>query len=503
MMNQIKNEISRQEKSRDAYTENNARVHATTGKALLDMNFHVASYRGTMKNQLISDFTKAFADTPDLAAKWIFFARDIREGLGERDLFRRTFTSLLQLNDGAIDLIKYIPEYGRWDDWTVFWGLSKKVDAAIVEMVAAQLAEDTANMEKGKAVSICAKWMPSVNTSDKGVRNMGRALAKALNLTEKQYRKKLSALRAYLDVIEVKASKGDWANIDYEKVPTQANLKYRNAFKRNDMSRYNEYLAKLEKGEAKINASTAFPHDIVCQYAVTESMWDRSLASTEDAAIEAMWKALPTYDISNTLVVADGSGSMTMNLPGTKAMALDIANALAIYCSERNSGEFKDKYITFSDRPQFVDFSKAKSLLAKLKIALTHCEVASTDIVKVFKLILNAAKKNNMTQEEMVKNILIISDMEFNQGARLDMKLFDEIKAEYEDAGYKIPRCIFWNVNSRTGAVPMVENDLGVALVSGFSVHIAKMVMSGQLDPFECLKETLLSKRYEPIKLIG
>jgi hypothetical protein len=79
-------------------------------------------------------------------------------------------------------------------------------------------------------------------------------------------------------------------------------------------------------------------------------------------------------------------------------------------------------------------------------------------------------------------------------------KLFDVIAQKYARAGYKMPRLVFWNVNSRTGTIPVKENDLGVALVSGFSVNVAKMVMSGKTDPFECLLETLNSERYAPVE---
>ena len=132
-----------------------------------------------------------------------------------------------------------------------------------------------------------------------------------------------------------------------------------------------------------------------------------------------------------------------------------------------------------------------------------------------------SAVRNNMRQEDLPANILIISDMEFDSCAvssstsvgrypwgqsyyrqsKPDQRLFDAIARKYANAGYKMPRLVFWNVNSRTGTIPVKENDLGVALVSGFSTNIAKMVMSGKTDPFECLLETLNSERYAPVEL--
>jgi hypothetical protein len=178
--------------------------------------------------------------------------------------------------------------------------------------------------------------------------------------------------------------------------------------------------------------------------------------------------------------------------------ALEVANSLAIYFAEHTSGEFKDNYITFSSRPQLVNFAKAKSLRDKLEIALLHNEVADTNIEAVFDLILNTAVRNKMSQEDMPQNILIISDMEFNSAVtHADKRLFSVINQKYENAGYKIPRVVFWNVNSRTGAIPVIENDLGVALVSGFSAAITRMVLSNETDPYKCLVAILNDKRYE------
>ena len=142
---------------------------------------------------------------------------------------------------------------------------------------------------------------------------------------------------------------------------------------------------------------------------------------------------------------------------------------------------------------------------------MTYDECANTNIEKVFDLILTTAIEHNMRQEDMPKNILIISDMEFDSCAtsgdsdiwsrnRPNQRLFEIIAQRYADAGYQLPRLVFWNVNSRTGTIPVKENELGVALVSGFSVNIVKMVMSNKLDPYECLLETLNSERYAPIE---
>ena len=224
-----------------------------------------------------------------------------------------------------------------------------------------------------------------------------------------------------------------------------------------------------------------------------------------DTTLEELWKALPglVNEAGNTIVVADGSGSMCVRVGNSGVTALSVANALAIYFAERSSGQFKDNYITFSENPRLVDFSKCKSLREKIEVALRYNEVANTNVKAVFELILKTAVKSKMKQSDLPQNVLIISDMEFDTcgGRALNERLFETIGREYAKHGYKLPRLVFWNVNSRTGTIPVKENDLCVALVSGFSANIAKMVLSGKTDAYECLLEQLNSDRYAPIML--
>ena len=497
-MNAIKNELNNETK----LTENGAVGYRTTGKKLLDLNFAVASLRGASEQTIINKFMDAYWEDPVMAIKWLFYARDVRGGLGERRLFR---VVLKQLAKDKPEIIRYVfnfvPEYGRFDDlWCL---LDTDVKNDVISIVKEQLGEDVPNMINGKSVSLLGKWLPSENTSSQATKRYATIIRKGLDMTSRNYRKMLSDLRKHIKVVECQMSAKQWNEIDYETVPSRANLIYNNAFLRNDEERRRAYLGALEKGEVKINAGTLFPHDIVHKY--TSGSW-RSYLNNYDAALEGMWKALPdtVKGEGNTIVVADGSGSMTCNIGGgTSVTALDVANALAIYFAERSSGEFKDKYITFSSRPQLVDFSSAKTLHDKIGIALRHNEVATTNIEATFDLILQTAVNNHMAQEDMPKNVLIISDMEFNSavGYRCaNETLFTTIAKKYAAHGYKLPRLVFWNVNSRTGTIPVKENDLGVALVSGFSVNIVNMVMSNKLDPYECLLDVLNVERYQAIE---
>lgn len=488
-------------------TENGAVGYRTTGKELLDLNFAVASLRRATPEEIASRFRKAFFEDKVVAMKWLFFARDVRGGLGERRLFRVILEDMARNNpEYLVPLILFIPEYGRWDDlWCL---LDTELASVVLNDVSEQLTADIQNLKAGCGISLLAKWLPSINASSKTTRHYAKRICRYMNVTERDYRKAISALRSKLDVVEKKMSRKAWGDIVYEAVPSRANLVYNSAFLRNDEARRREFLASVEKGTAKINAGTLFPHDIVQKY--TQG---RSVPRSYDSALESLWASLPdtVEGCGNTIVVADGSGSMTARVGDGNVSALTVANALAIYFAERSSGQFKDNYITFSMRPQLVDLSSGKNLREKLQIAAGHSEVANTNIEAVFDLILDTAVRNLMPQKDLPANILIISDMEFDSCAvvggssrysynRPTASLFQTIAERYAAKGYKMPRLVFWNVNSRTGTIPIIENALGVALVSGFSTNIVKMVMNDKTDPYECLLDTLNAERYAPIE---
>lgn len=495
-MNNIEKQLNNQYNV--SMTENGALGYATC-KPLVDMNFRVTSYRNMSEDEIISDYILALNDNFELAVAWMFYARDAREGLGERRLFRTLFNYIARTYpELAKKLLIEIAEYGRWDD--ILAVLDTAVYPEVLKLIKDQLSKDVADMKEGKSISLLAKWMPSANTSSATTRAQAQILIDGLKVTPKSYRKLLSALRAYLKVVEVDMSANNWSEINYEAVPSKANAIYKEAFLMHDKKRREEYLAKLEKGEAKINASVMFPHDLVHKYGADK--WALHRRSV-DATVEAMWKALPNIGLEDTLVVADGSGSMCTPVDRKSSVqALEVANALAIYAAERCHGEFKNTYITFSSRPQLVKLS-GKTLLENLRVASEHNEVANTNIKAVFDLILNTAVRAKMSQSDMPKNILIISDMEFDCATRgfgaIDERLFQRIQREYAQAGYLVPKLIFWDVCSRTKTIPMVENDLGVILVSGFSANTLKMVMSDAVDPWQALVEVLTSERYAGI----
>ena len=481
---------------RKKLTENGAVAYATTGKEMLDFNFKLAGYRQASEKEIQRDFGLVYYEDSLLAVRFIFWVRDIRGGAGERRVFRVCLKWLAEHKSKvAKELIPLVAEYGRFDDILPLLdtGLRKDVSAYYKK----QLKEDNKRRKLNQPISLAAKWIPSLHTSSNESRRYAKMLCEDFGWDEQKYRKRLTKLRKYLDIVERKMSAKEWGEIDYNTVPSKANLIYNSAFLRNDENRRRKYLESLQKGEAKINAGVLQPHEIVSAY--TGRGWWSSVKDY-DETLEQLWKNLPNMSVSNTLVVRDGSGSMCSPISG-QTSCLDVATALTVYMCDHNTGGWKGKFVTFSSHPEVVDISAEETLHDKLDKISNYEDCSNTNIYATMKLILNTAVNNKIPQEEMPETIVICSDMQYD-GRRFNFNktLFEDIIDEYEAAGYKMPRLCFWNINDRgEKSIPLQQNDLGLILCSGFSVQIMKMFMSNKLDPYEILLETINSPRYDAV----
>lgn len=488
-------------------TENGAIQYSTTGKALLDIHYQLSSLRGKDDKVITDMYRKAFIESPNLAIRWLFWACDIREGAGERRVFQVIVKDMIQ-NGGAnivVNMVPLIPEYSRWDMlYTLLKITNGKVYSAVKSVINSQWNEDITNMRNGRPISLMAKWLKSANSHNTETRQKGIMTAEMLGLTERQYRKCLSEMRDYLKVVETRMSSDNWQAIDYEQVPSKANLIYNKAFMRHDGDRRSAYLGALNSGKAKINSSVAYPYEILNKLIYAHS-------NAEKTTLENMWESLPNLlkdDYSDTLVVCDTSGSMSWHyIPGTKVTPLIVAFAISIYMAERNHGPFSDMVMSFSNRPKLISLPYNATLLQKYCILKDNAEGSNTNIEATFNLILNTAINNGYSQADLPSRLLIITDGEFDAMTNIGdyynsiiptKSLFKEIEKRFKDNGYTMPKLIFWNVNNRTDTMPFHENEsFPCTLVSGFSVNIFKMVMSGKTSPWDALVEQLLIERYD------
>ena len=473
-------------------TENGAVTLRTTGSDCLDLFSTIGALRKADENDIIERFIRAYCESPDTAMKILFYARDVRGGLGERRTFRILLRWLADNHSASvIKNIQYIPEFGRYDDLLELSGTACESEA--VAFIKEQLEKDVEALDKDGDVSLLAKWLPSVNTSNDAAVRAGKKLAKLLGMSESKYRKTLSALRAQIKIIEnnLREKKYDF---DYEKQPSKALFKYRQAFIRNDNDRYTDYLDRVSKGEAKMNTGTLMPYELV------ESVLNKLTAMSEEekTAVNTTWEKLEDFGgDENILAVIDGSGSMYAWKAPTPA---SVALSLGLYFAERNKGAFANHFITFSHAPQMIEI-KGDNFVDKLRYVTTFNEVADTNLEAVFRLVLETAVKYKVPQSELPSKLVIISDMEFNYCVEDgDLTNFENARRMFEENGYRLPDVVFWNVASRNRQQPVSQNEQGAALVSGCTPRLFSMIAGGELSPLKIIMEIIGSERYSMIK---
>jgi hypothetical protein len=486
-------------------TENQAVALRSTGSDLLNLFSMAGAIRQKDYAEVSSMFQEAFSEDKLLATKLIFFARNIRGGLGERETAKKMLRSLATTNpEIVIKNIDLIPFFGRYDDWYTLIGT--KAEDQMWASMAWTIKKDTLDMKAGNPVTLCAKWLKSINTSSKNSVELGRLTAKQFGMTEKQYRKTLSKLREYIKVIERTMSAQDWEEIAYAQVPSHAMKNYRKAFSKHDGDRFGQYIESVTKGEAKINSGALYPYDILVAAGLT---YRDNFNIKDDAVLEAQWKALPNYikKPMNALVMADTSGSMD-------GLPMAIALSLAIYLGERNTGPYKDLFMTFSQSPEFVVL-KGKTL--KEKVSHIKSIVANTDLEAGMDLILKVAIENHVSQDELPKYLYVISDMQFDSASdensgrgsgygyeRTSVKktFHQSMQTKFARAGYEMPIIVYWQVSQRQIAIPAKANDQGIILVSGASASTFRDLMNNMgTTPYEAMIDILNNEQYSVVQI--
>ena len=470
------------------YTENGSVTYRSTGRDCLDLFATIGALRRESEQEITARFLRAYAEDPDLAMKILFYGRDVRGGLGERRVFRILLRWLaVSKPESVVRNLPYVAEYGRWDDVLVL--LDTPCRAEALALLKQQFDADLAALSSDGDVSLLGKWLPSVNASNDETIRAAKQIANAFGLSDRDYRKTLTKLRAQIRILENNLRKRDYT-FDYSKQPSKAMFKYRKAFLRNDAERYGAFMQRVSTGEVKLNTGALYPYEII------EKAFHCDDA--ERLSLDATWRALADYtQDENALVVADGSGSMYW---GGKPMPAAVAQSLAIYFAEHNRGAFRNHFITFSMNPRLVEI-KGRDIVDKARYCETFNECANTNIQKVFELELNAAVRNRVAQKDLPSTIYIISDMEFDScAAGASLTNFEYAAKLFRQAGYRLPNVVFWNVSSRNQQQPVTMNEQGVALVSGCSPRIFSMVMEGSLDPFTFMLSVIDTERYAPIR---
>jgi len=468
-------------------TANGADCLSTTGAGLLDLFATIGALRNASIERKYELFDRAVAEDKELAAKILFYSRDIREGLGERDTFRTLLTyAATRYPEMVRPNIALIGFFGRFDD--LYCLIGTKCEDDMWKAMKNQFELDLANMAEGKPVSLLAKWIKTPNASSKNTRVLGALTSKKLGYKEvKEFLPKLKALRKYLDIVEIKISANSLSTINYSAVPSNAMKRYRTLFFNKDNDRFNQYIEDIKSGKTTINANTIYPYDIVREI----------LNKNTDDILEEQWKALPNYieDGKNILVVSDVSDSMNK----CDKLPMSSSIGLGMYFAERCTGPFHNMFMTFSRNPRMEKLHGA-TLFDRVKNMNKADWGMNTDLDAVFRLLLNTAIKTKTDSDELPKAIVIISDMQIDRCLMCSSDFHATWKKQFEDAGYTLPNVIFWNVNSDSDAFHADANRPGVQYLSGHSVTAFKSLLKGiGKNPMEAMLETILSDRYAVI----
>jgi len=462
----------------DSYTENGMATNSTSLNLCVDLFFQIGAMRGQDKTRLINAFTKAFGENPLTAMRLLFWARDVRGGAGERQIFRDIIEYLAKNRTEVLGKnLHLVSEFGRWDDLLVLIGTP-------LENQALGLYAEALNTKNGLA----AKWAPRPNIGNRERKRWASALRKYLGMSPKDYRKMLVENS---NTVEQLMCAKEFTKIDYSKLPSKAMSDYMKAFSKNDLVRFQEYLNSVEKGEAKINAGAVYPYDIV-----------KSLKQGNSKGANVQWEALPNY-LENSkerfLPVVDVSGSMECPAgQNPNVTCMDVSISLGLYISQRNVGPFQDAFVTFSSSPSL---QYLKGSLSERYNQLRRAEWGmSTNIQAVFDLILNKAMASKVSEDEMPTMVLILSDMEFNYagGRNWNPTAQQMIERKYAEAGYTMPKIVYWNIQSRGDNNKPVQFDKdGTALVSGFSPALLTNLLAGkEMTPLSMMMSVIDSERY-------
>ena len=458
-------------------TWNGMKAFATSDSKVLDLFGKIGNARKSSID-LSGLFNAALAENEELAIRVLLWARDVRGGAGERNTFRKLLQAIEKVNPAlAGSIMPKIPFLGRADDLFAYQDPINR--AAALEFFADALRAGD---------GLFFKWSPREKSAKKAV---AFELMKTLGMNAREYRKFLAD---NTKVVETAMCAKEWNSINFSHVPSLAAARYQKAFTKNAGTQYAAYIRELQKPEAdrdpkvKINAAAVYPYDIV-----------KSLRMGNAAVADAQFAALPNYiGDSKILPIVDVSGSMGTSIGGGVTTAMDVAISLGLYLSANTSSDFKDMFVTFSEKPKIQvlqgTLSQKFSQLARAEWGYnTNLEAAMTEILRV-------AKKGSVAPENMPNVLLVLSDMQFDQCTRYDDNAFGMIKRKFEDAGYRMPQIVFWNLTAEASNTPVKTNDKGVALVSGFSPAIMSVVLGAdpeEFTPMNMMLKTIMSDRYD------
>lgn len=412
----------------------------------------------------------------------------------------------------------------------------KALHVSVARLFADQLKLDFARLASGsrqdlKAITLAAKWAPSHKAMHDQHTCIVTSIAELLysfdevcpeagpgdrtlylKHARQRYHFTIPKLRKHLQIVERPITAEKFEEIKYERVPSLAMKQYTPLFAKKDFDRFDKYIEAVAQGKASISGATLLPSTLVKEvlrggmsmfgsprHVTTNILVDKKLQEIKIKSIGGQWSTLvqrikDSGTLESSIAIADVSGSMwSPGFPdGTSPIHTSIG--LALLVAEVTKPPFGGAFITFSEQPQVMRVGGAKdkrTFEEKINYIERSNWSMNTNFVAVFEdLILPMAIENNLTQEDMVKQVFVFSDMHFDQaGGKRWTTSFERIQQKYKDAGYEMPQLVFWNLAGGRGGTapkPVTADEEGTALVSGYSQGQLKMFLeNGQFEDAE------------------
>jgi hypothetical protein len=470
---------------------------ATTNNACVDLFFKMTQDLYQNPN-FVEWIEKSWEESPLDTMKIIFQSRDCRGGKGTKKTFINAMKHLsYEHPDWVEENMAIIPTFGRYKDWIEL--INDNTIDQIIYLICKQLNEDITNMKEGKPISLLAKWIPSEKKKFNKKNYITKLITKQLyeeyeKEPYKRFRKEyLTPLRYYLKIVENYMCLNRWEEIDFSIVPSCAMNRLKKAFQKHTPEKFADWLNAVKEGRSKINASQLQPHELTKHYInggeydeVVELQWQQIVENTSKLG-----------SFEDSIVLSDVSGSMN-------GVPMEVSIALGILISSLTAEPFRNIVIPFDTNPSMhIIPNSYTTLQQKVESMKEVLWGGTTDLYKVFELILNRARQYGLSPEQMPKRLYILSDMQFDSAIDCDTKtVFESIEDMYSKTIYTRPDIIFWNLRSDTTFdFPVCDNQKGVATISGFSPSILKNILNGdEVTPYTIMRNVIDDVRYSIIK---
>lgn len=473
-------------------TENGGKCFSSTGSDLLNLFATIGGLRSVPEDKIVEMYKAARNEDKELADNLVLYSRNIREdGCGERRVGKILLKTLAEVDPQKVNRdFTTIVNNGRWDD--LFCLFDTPCEDKMMVFYLKQIVDDIAHLQKKEPVSLAAKWMPSINTSSKKTREMAKKFCRFADISEKDYRKTLSALRSYLKITERLMSDREWSKIDFETVPSNAMNRYSMAFARNCGNKWMEYLNSVKNGEKKINVGTLFPYDII-KPVVKDNILSSVVDYYDTDVINIQWNSLPNYvdDEKSVVCMCDVSGSMYID--DCRPLATSVG--LGIYFAQHNQGTYHNMYMTFSNVPHFITIEDGENVCDIVKNMMRKDVGLNTDLDKGFEAIWNIARETN----DVPAALIVISDMEIDSYKEGSFGIAEKWEKKFEEIGLKMPKLILWNVESRNGNTFLsTKYNPNVVFISGQSAstfaHLQTLIKK---DAYSAMIEILSLPQFQ------